>query len=117
MADLHGSIHAGKYPWFRHEFETAIRQRVFSADTWTDAVGTSPLTTGRDDRSTVADEQLVVWQAVFAGDPFPLPTPTAVPRASTPPTSQSRRLGEPVTAVRDGRSDTAVAGQPGRTVH
>ncbi|NUR71917.1 MAG: hypothetical protein HOU81_13935 [Hamadaea sp.] len=70
LADLRAAIAAGRHGWFHDEFAQAVRDGAYAAEDWCAAVGTRA-------EPALAEQQRVVWSAVFPDDPFPVRTPTA----------------------------------------
>jgi len=103
IRDLRVAIELGGYPWFRAEFDSAIRGLLFTEDAWCTAVGTSPTKLTRYARgavtSVVRDQQRVVWDGLFPSEPFPW-QPASCARPDQPVSyARDRRPGEPVTPV------------------
>jgi hypothetical protein len=103
--DLRAAIQTGRYPWFRVEFEAAVRFDGFTIEAWCAAVGTTPSTLTRyacgSTTRPIIDQQRVVWERLFSRTPFPGP-PAPGSRPGQPASnSRPRRLGEPLSTIAD----------------
>nr|MDT0656705.1 hypothetical protein [Micromonospora sp. DSM 115978] len=76
LRDLREVVRAGRYPWLRDEFRSAIRTGAFTAESWCSAIGLEP----PEDlpERTVHDQQRLVWAAIFDDEPFPATRRSAV---------------------------------------
>ncbi|MDG4830109.1 hypothetical protein O7627_12455 [Solwaraspora sp. WMMD1047] len=69
LGDLREVVRAGRYPWLRDEFGSAIRTGAFTAASWSSAIGLEPPIDLAE--RTVHDQQRLVWAAIFGDEPFP----------------------------------------------
>lgn len=69
LTDLRDDITAGRHPWLRDEFATALRTGALTADVWRTHI--APGTSIADSDATVREQQQHVWRTLFPDETLP----------------------------------------------